>query len=130
MVLEQVMTIFLGTAAGVATVLYTVKPRQVTRYFTDSSLIQIITLPSRASALSEGLSVPSFVVSHASAEPRAGFHGIPSGIFSVAPAPLAAKRASLAPSRSAVVPRTGARPRISGGIRAARKRLSGVGPRV
>jgi hypothetical protein len=56
MAIEQMLTILLGTAVGVAVVLYTVKPRQIgasQSFVTGGSPIETFTLPSQSSSFSQ-----------------------------------------------------------------------------
>lgn len=61
MVFEQMLTILLGTAVGVAAVLYTVKPRQIgasQSFASGVSSIETISLPSQSTSFSQNDAAP------------------------------------------------------------------------
>jgi hypothetical protein len=61
MAIEQMLTILLGTAVGVAVVLYTVKPRQIgasQSFVSGGSSIETFTLPSQSSSFSQNDAAP------------------------------------------------------------------------
>ena len=100
MVVEQVVTILLGTAAGVSAVLYAIKPRQAGG--SGGSSVETIYLPSGLVSLSQYDTMPSR--SSAVEAPVANFREFSTGSFSTMMADAAVEGSSDATIESFDVP--------------------------
>jgi len=103
MVFEQMLTILLGTAVGVAAVLYAVKPRQIgasQSFASGVSSIETISLPSQSTSFSQNDAAPMPEVTATQSavveSPVEEFHAISSSSVSTLTAEVAAAGSSTA----------------------------------